>query len=183
MQVWAKCGAPSGPGCAGHLVFQRAVAVRHAGVARRVVTGLPAILPDERHGDGARYPVLLGGPHDHDGAGVYGETPFQHGLPPRPGELPSDDDNVQRFLVYLKYWTPNLTPLVVCPIVLLPPSFIIKTQRRLHSCGHRHTQLWPPPHQPLWVLKKKAPLCDLSTTCLVKRVVLFTDPRLLTCCL
>ena len=90
VQVWAGCGAAPGPRRAGHLVFQRAVAVRDAGVARRGVAGLSALLPDECHGDGARHPVFLGGPHDHDGAGVHRETPLQHGLPPRPGEPPAD---------------------------------------------------------------------------------------------
>ena len=36
------------------------------------------------------------------------------------------DDKVQRYLVYLKYCTLNLKPLMVYPTVQLPPNFIIK---------------------------------------------------------
>ena len=35
------------------------------------------------------------------------------------------DDNVRRYLVYLKYWTLNLMPLMVYPKVLSPPNSII----------------------------------------------------------
>ena len=34
------------------------------------------------------------------------------------------DDEVGRYLVYLKYWTLNLMPVMVYPKVLLPPNFI-----------------------------------------------------------
>ena len=33
---------------------------------------------------------------------------------------------IRRYLVYLKYWTLNLRPLMVYPKVLSPPNFIIK---------------------------------------------------------
>ena len=36
------------------------------------------------------------------------------------------DDKVQRYLVYLKYRTLNLNPLMVYPKVLIPPRFIFK---------------------------------------------------------
>ena len=42
----------------------------------------------------------------------------------------SPDDKVKRYLVYLKYWTLNLRPLMLCPEVLFPPNFIIKGQER-----------------------------------------------------
>ena len=36
------------------------------------------------------------------------------------------DDRVWRYLVNLKYWTPNLRPLIVYPKVLFPPNFSVK---------------------------------------------------------
>ena len=39
---------------------------------------------------------------------------------------PCPDDIVRRYLVYLKYWTLNLRPLMVYPKVLFPPDIIIK---------------------------------------------------------
>ena len=40
------------------------------------------------------------------------------------------DDKFRRYLVYLKYWTLNLMPLMVYPKVLLPPKFIILVQKQ-----------------------------------------------------
>ena len=49
------------------------------------------------------------------------------------------DCKVQRYLVYLQYWTLNLRPLMVYPKVLFPPTFIIielsvLTLKRDHLC-------------------------------------------------
>ena len=43
------------------------------------------------------------------------------------------DDEARRCLVYLKYWTLNLNPLMVYPNVLFPPNFIIN-QTLLYGC-------------------------------------------------
>ena len=40
--------------------------------------GSEAVLPHQRAGDGLRHPVLLGGAHDHDGAGVHRRHPLRH---------------------------------------------------------------------------------------------------------
>ena len=45
------------------------------------------------------------------------------------------DDKVWRYLVYLKYWTLNLRPLMVYPEVLFPPNFVIL---------RRHQGIWKP---------------------------------------
>ena len=50
------------------------------------------------------------------------------------------DNEVQRYLVYLKYWTLNLRPLVVYSEVLFPPNFIIKVH-----CAKGQLQCTPPP--------------------------------------
>ena len=41
--------------------------------------------PTSLHGDRLRHPVLLGGAHDHDGAGVHRRGALPHRLPARPG--------------------------------------------------------------------------------------------------
>ena len=50
-------------------------------------------------------------------------------IPPVPytafPSLISPDDKVRRHLVYLKYWTLNINPLLVYPEVRFPPNFII----------------------------------------------------------
>ena len=43
-------------------------------------------------------------------------------------------DKVRRYLVYLKYWTLNLRPLMVYPKVLFPPNFIIQGQQEHLPC-------------------------------------------------
>ncbi len=73
---------PAGPGCAGHLVLLRSVALLHPGLAR----GDPrpeVFLPHLDHGDRLRHPVLLGGAHDHVRAGVHRRDPLPHRLPAR----------------------------------------------------------------------------------------------------
>ena len=63
------------------------------------------------------------------------------------GCMPNPDDNIQRYLVYFKYWTLNLTPLMVYPRVLFPPSFINKDAKAASleccSCGASLTSTAP----------------------------------------
>ncbi len=83
----AHCGSPRsdpGPGRARYVVQQRSVAVQHARLAGRYARPAP-LLPDQHHGNGLRHPVLLGGPHDHDGPVVDRRDPVPHGLSARPG--------------------------------------------------------------------------------------------------
>ena len=53
----------AGPGRAGYLVLVRALALLHAGLARRH-RGPGRLLPHQRAGHGLRHPVFLGGPDD-----------------------------------------------------------------------------------------------------------------------
>ena len=59
-------------------------------------------------------PLLL---HNHHPAAPLYMTAWTSNLP---------DDKVRWYLVYLKYSTLNLKPLMVCPKVLFPLNFIIK---------------------------------------------------------
>ena len=47
----------------------------------------PQVLPDDRDGDWARHPLLLGGAHDHDGPSIHRAAAIQDRLPPWPGAL------------------------------------------------------------------------------------------------
>ena len=91
------CGSTThraGPGRAGHLVHLRPVAVLHAGLARRHARPAP-LLPDHRDGDRLRHPVLLGGAHDHAGAGLHQRHPVRDRVPARPGARRAGPQDVQ----------------------------------------------------------------------------------------
>ena len=66
----ARRGLAAGSRRAGHVVLQRAVAVRHARLAGGHA-GAARLLPDRRAGHGARHHLPVGGADDHDGARVH----------------------------------------------------------------------------------------------------------------
>ena len=98
----ATCGsARAGPGHrhVRHLVLERPVALLHAGLAGR--DARPGdVLPDHRHGDRVRHPLLLGRPHDdarrvaHRPGAVLGRLPLRpRARPVRPEDV---EDEGQR---------------------------------------------------------------------------------------
>ena len=82
-----------------HLVQLRAVAVQHARLARRD-PGSPALLPDQRHGDRVRDPLLLGRADDDARPLPDRCRAVPHGLPardrPRPDGREDEQDEGQR---------------------------------------------------------------------------------------
>ena len=77
-------GPASGPGCPGHVVQQWPVALQHPGLAGRHPRHA-GLVSNHGAGNRLRHHLLLGGPHDHDGAQVHRSYSLQHGLPARPG--------------------------------------------------------------------------------------------------
>ena len=82
-----------------HVVQLRAVAVQHARLARRD-PGSPALLPDQRHGDRVRDPLLLGRADDDARPLPDRCRAVPHGLPardrPRPDGREDEQDEGQR---------------------------------------------------------------------------------------
>ena len=58
---------------------------------------------------------------------------------PAEQRVDAPDAKVRTYLVYLKYWTLNLVPLVY-PKALFHPNFSIKGQCTLHSCCRHRCQ-------------------------------------------
>ena len=86
-------GLGARPRRARHLVLVGAVALRHAGLARRHAAAA-RLLPDGRALDGPGHPVPVGGPDDHDGARVRRRRPVRGRLrplgDPGPGRAPHE---------------------------------------------------------------------------------------------
>eukprot|EP00166_Cyanidium_caldarium_P003673 ctg_357.g228 len=75
----------AGPGRVGHLVLVGIVAVLHDGLAGRVRHRLSPLLPGHGHGDRLRYPLLLGGAHDHVERGADRPGAVRDGVSARAG--------------------------------------------------------------------------------------------------
>ena len=95
----AGVGAHPGDRHLRHLVQLRAVAVQHARLARRDPRS-PALLPDQRHGDRVRDPLLLGRADDDARPLPDRCRAVPHGLPardrPRPDRREDEQDEGQR---------------------------------------------------------------------------------------
>ena len=84
-ETYVGMDPPDGPGLgarprrAGHVVLERAVAVRDARLAGRDRRA-EGLLPDRRAADGARHPVPVGRPHGLHGARVRGRHPVRRRL-------------------------------------------------------------------------------------------------------
>ena len=95
----AGVGADPGDRHLRHLVQLRAVAVQHARLARRDARP-PALLPDQRHGDRVRDPLLLGRADDDARPLPDRCRAVPHGLPardrPRPDGREDEQDEGQR---------------------------------------------------------------------------------------
>ena len=81
-------------GRARHLVLVGAVAVLDSGVAR-ADAGAGALLPDRRAGHRLRHHLLLGRPHDDDGAPFPRPRAVPHGLHPRLGARRARPEDVE----------------------------------------------------------------------------------------
>ena len=89
-----RLGADAGPGRARHLVQLGAVAVLDARLAG-ADAGAEDLLPDVGHGDRARHPLLLGGPHDDDGPALHEGGALPHRVPARDGARREGREDVE----------------------------------------------------------------------------------------